>query len=98
MLEIDSTQFGNLETPGEILALFRRFPVGLTKSEAARRAGLSRTALNQRIELLLRHGFICSAGPDMSTGGRPADLFQLNRELGCLLIADTGVTGMRVAL
>ena len=61
-------------------------------------AGLSRTALNQRIERLLRHQLICSVGAGASTGGRPADRFQLNRELGCLLIADTGVTGMRAAL
>jgi len=46
----------------------------------------------------LRHELIRSVGADTSTGGRPADRFQLNRELGCLLIADTGVTGMRVAL
>ena len=61
-------------------------------------AGLSRTALNQRIDRLLRHGLIRSVGAGTSTGGRPADRFQINRELGCLLIADTGVTGMRVAL
>lgn len=98
VLETPATRFGTLETPGEILGLFRRHSAGLTKSEAAGMAGLSRTAVNQRIERLLRYGLIRSAGAGTSTGGRPADRFQLNRELGCLLIADTGVTGMRVAL
>ena len=45
-----TTRLGTLETPGEILGLLRRFPAGLTKTEAASMAGLSRTALNQRID------------------------------------------------
>lgn len=87
-----------LETPGEILGLFRRVPSGLTKTEAARMAGLSRTALNQRVDRLLRHRLILPVGMDSKTGGRPADRFQLNRGFGCLLIADTGITGMRIAI
>lgn len=98
VLATPTTRFGTLETPGEVLSLFRQFPAGLTKTEAAGMAGLSRTALTQRIDRLLRHGLIRAIGASASTGGRPADRFQLNRELGCLLIADTGVTGMRVAL
>ncbi len=88
----------SLGTPGEILELFRRAPDGLTRTEAARLAGLSRTALNQRVDRLLRHRLILPVGSDLRTGGRPADRFQLNPRFGCLLIADTGVTGMRVAL
>lgn len=54
--------------------------------------------MNQRIERLLDIGLLVPAGPDARTGGRPADRFCINRDRGVLLIADTGATGMRVAL
>ncbi|GAA3614647.1 ROK family protein [Nonomuraea rosea] len=81
-----------------MFALFRAHPAGLTKTEVARLAGLSRTAVNQRIEALLAHSLLVPSSQDARTGGRPADRFDVNRERGVVLIADTGATGMRVAL
>lgn len=86
------------DSPGALLSLFRETTAGLTKSQAVQQSGLSRTAINQRIGLLLGAGFIQPADQGASTGGRPADRFQLSRDRGVILIADTGVTGMRVSL
>ncbi|MFC4010180.1 ROK family protein [Nonomuraea purpurea] len=81
-----------------MFALFRSHPDGLTKTEVARLAGLSRTAVNQRVEALLGHALIVPSSQDANTGGRPADRFDVNRHRGVVLVADTGATGMRVAL
>ncbi|MFC5832665.1 ROK family transcriptional regulator [Nonomuraea insulae] len=86
------------DSPGAVFALFRSHPEGLTKTEVARLAGLSRTAVNQRIEALLAQSLIVPSSQDANTGGRPADRFDVNPERGVVLIADTGATGMRVAL
>lgn len=85
------------DSPGSLLALFREGADGFTKSQVAQLSGLSRTAINQRVDVLLRAGFLEQA-EESPTGGRPADTFRLKRDRGVVLIADTGVTGMRVAL
>ncbi|MFC6357179.1 ROK family protein [Luethyella okanaganae] len=86
------------DSPGALLGLFRASTNGLTKSEAVRRSGLSRTAINQRLSLLLAARLLQPTDVGARTGGRPADRFHLNRDQGVILIADTGATGMRVAL
>lgn len=84
--------------PGAVFALFRTHRPGLTKTEVARLTGLSRTAVNQRIEALLGQDLLVPSSHGARTGGRPADRFDVNRDRGVVLIADTGATGMRVAL
>lgn len=81
-----------------VAALFHSHPEGITRSEAARLGGMSRTAMNQRIDRLLDLGLLTLAGADPRTGGRPADRFRLDPNRGLLLVADTGATGARVAV
>jgi len=87
-----------LDSPGAVLKLFREDRTPLTKADVMQRTGLSRTAVNKRLDLLLHAGILETADGEARTGGRPADRFQLNARRGVVLIADTGATGMRVAI
>lgn len=86
------------DSPGRVLDLYRRTPAGLTISEAAQISGLSRTALTQRVGLLRDAGLLVSAASPSSGPGRPALVHRFAHNRGYLLVADTGVTGMRLAL
>ncbi len=81
-----------------IFALFRAHPHGLTKTELARLAGVSRTTINQRLEPLLAAGLLAPAEEEARTGGRPADRFVVNRAHAVVLLADMGATAMRAAV
>lgn len=81
----------------DILGLFRA-GVPLTRAEVMRRAGLSRSTANQRIDALLAAHLVVPADAEASTGGRPAGLFTFNTARGVLLVADIGATGVRIAL
>ncbi len=86
--------------PGEVLALFRTNPP-LTRADVMRITGLSRSTVNQRIDLLLDAGMLIERGPDIVPGrgrGRPAGSFALHVERGVLLVCDIGATGMRAAV
>jgi predicted NBD/HSP70 family sugar kinase len=78
--------------------LFRSHPHGLTKTEVARLSGLSRTSINQRLEPLLDKRLLVPSPAEASTGGRPAERFVLNPEIGQVLVADVGASGVRAAL
>ncbi len=66
------------DSPGALLGLFRSSSEGLTKSEAVRQSGLSRSAINQRLNLLVGAGLLQPDDHGTRTGGRPADRFRLN--------------------
>ncbi|MFE2942830.1 ROK family protein [Streptomyces sp. NPDC059255] len=85
-------------SPGEILALFRDVPDGLTKTDVVQHTGLSRTTVNQRLDGLLAAGLLVPAPRDARTRGRPAGRFVVNRDRGVLLVADLGATGLRTAV
>lgn len=87
-----------LDTPGQVLGLFRRRGAGLTKNDVARLSGLSRTAAAQRVDLLRASGYLELLTPPGAARGRPAELFGVARGRGVILVADTGATAMRVAL
>lgn len=90
---------GPLMEPGEIFDLFRRAGSdGLTKTELARVAGLSRTTANQRLRTLLRLELLVPTLDGSRTVGRPADRFMVNDRYGVVLVADMGASGLRVAL
>ena len=86
------------DTPGVVLGLFRDEPAGLTKNDVAERTGLSRTAASERVDLLARIGYLAVRSTPATTRGRPADRFVLSPDRGVILVADTGATGMRVAV
>ena len=82
---------------GDILTLFRRNAT-LTRAGVARRTGLSRATVNQRLDALLTAGLLVPAGEEAPTRGRPAEHFAFNGRRGVLLVADMGATAMRTAL
>ncbi|MFN8195790.1 MAG: ROK family protein [Nocardioidaceae bacterium] len=86
------------DSPGALLQLFRAYPDGLTRGEAVRLTGLSRTAVNQRLEVLLAARVLQPIGSSAGGVGRPADRFGVNPGRGVLLVADAGATGLRLAL
>ncbi|GAA4622610.1 ROK family protein [Actinoallomurus vinaceus] len=83
---------------GEVFGLFRDVRDGLTKADVMRHSGLSRTAVNQRLDSLLAAGLLVPAPEEARTRGRPASQFVVNRDRGVLLVADVGATGLRAAL
>ena len=83
---------------GEVFGLFRDLRGGLTKADVMRRSGLSRTAVNQRLDSLLAAGLLVPAPEEARTRGRPASQFVVNRDRGVLLVADVGATGLHAAL
>ncbi|MEV0408825.1 ROK family protein [Actinoallomurus sp. NPDC050550] len=83
---------------GEVFGLFRDVRGGLTKADVMRLSGLSRTAVNQRLDSLLAAGLLVPAPEEARTRGRPASQFVVNRDRGVLLVADVGATGLRAAL
>jgi len=82
---------------GDVVTLFRSSPT-LTRAAVARRTGLSRATVNQRLDALITAGLIVPAGEATPTRGRPASHFALNASRGVLLVADIGATAMRTAL
>lgn len=79
------------------LELFRRHEV-MTRSEFVRESGLSRSAVNQRIDVLLSADLILSEHGEVQTKGRPADRFTFNATKGLVLAADLGVEAARVGI
>lgn len=81
----------------DVLALFRtRGP--LTRAQVIELTGLSRTALNQRLDTLVGAGLIVGSQGEVPTRGRPADRFHFNSTRGVVLVADVGASKMRVGL
>ena len=81
----------------EVLALFRRRGP-LTRAEIVDLTGLSRTALNQRLDVLVGAGLVVGSQGEVPTRGRPADRFHFNSTRGVVLVADVGASKMRVGL
>jgi predicted NBD/HSP70 family sugar kinase len=70
----------------------------LTRAELARRTGLARSTVAQRVDTLLKHGLLHEVGSNDSTGGRPPTALAFNDGHGVVLCADLGVTHSRLAV
>lgn len=81
----------------ETLALLRR-KGGMTRSGIVAETGLSRSAVNQRIDALLAGKLVVGDVTDDRRQGRPAEVFSFNWTRGKLLAADVGVTKFRAGL
>lgn len=81
-------------------ALFQilRDGVPRTRSELATMTGLGRSAVAQRVDLLVEHHLIGAAGEAVSTGGRPPAQLAFNPGARLALAFDIGATDMTVAL
>ena len=69
-----------------------------TRADLARYAGLARSTVAQRIDVLLAAGLVYEAGGSASTGGRPPTVLAFNHAAGVVLVADLGATHARVAV
>ena len=82
---------------GRLLNLIRDGEA-VTRADLARRTGMARSTVAQRVELLLAHRLVYEAGESASTGGRPATVLAFNQAVGVVLVADLGATHARVAI
>ena len=82
---------------GRVLSLIRDGEA-VTRADLARRTGLARSTVAQRVEALLAHRLVYEAGGSASTGGRPPTVLAFNRAAGVVLVADLGATHSRLAV
>jgi predicted NBD/HSP70 family sugar kinase len=82
---------------GAILRLIREGDV-TTRADIARRTGLARSTVAQRVDALLAHQLVYEQGGAASTGGRPPTALAFNHEVGTVLVADLGATHSRLAV
>ena len=82
---------------GRVLSLIRDGEA-VTRADLARRTGLARSTVAQRVEALLAHQLVYEAGGSASTGGRPPTVLAFNRQAGVVLVADLGATHSRLAV
>jgi predicted NBD/HSP70 family sugar kinase len=88
---------GDVATAGAVLRVIRDAGT-LTRADLARRTGLARSTVAQRIDTLLKHELILEAGGNDSTGGRPPTSLSFNDASGLVLSADLGATHSRLAV
>lgn len=81
----------------DVLRLFRT-QGALTRAQVIDLTGLSRTALNQRLDTLVGAGLVVGSQGEVPTRGRPADRFHFNSTRGVVLVADVGASRMRAGL
>jgi len=82
---------------GSVLRLIRDGEA-VTRAALARRTGLARSTVAQRVDALLAHELVYEAGGEASTGGRPATVLAFNHHAGVVLVADLGATHSRLAI
>src|SRR5215213_11645666 len=82
---------------GSVLRLIRDGEA-VTRADLARRTGLARSTVAQRVDALLAQGLVYEAGGSASTGGRPPTVLAFNRDAGVVMVADLGATHARVAV
>ncbi|PSK96493.1 putative NBD/HSP70 family sugar kinase [Murinocardiopsis flavida] len=86
-----------MNSPGDVLDLINRGDAG-TRAELARRTGMARSTIAQRVDALIEYGLVEESESGESTGGRPPRVLRLNTERNCVIGADLGATHCRVAL
>jgi predicted NBD/HSP70 family sugar kinase len=83
--------------PNALLQMIREGD-GVTRADLAKRTGLARSTITQRIEELQGLGLLKELGGSQSTGGRPPMKLAFNEDAGVVLAADLGATHSRLAL
>jgi len=82
---------------GSVLRMIRDGEA-VTRADLARRTGLARSTVAQRVDALLAHELVYEAGGSASTGGRPPTVLAFNHLAGVVLVADLGATHSRLAV
>lgn len=70
----------------------------ITRSELARRTGLSRPTVSSLMQTLETHGIVTADGIDAAGVGRPATVYRVNRLAGHAFAVDLGGTKLRAAV
>jgi predicted NBD/HSP70 family sugar kinase len=71
---------------------------GITRADLARRTGLARSTITQRLERLQSLGLLKEIGGSESTGGRPPPRPAFTEDAALVLAADLGATHSRLAV
>jgi predicted NBD/HSP70 family sugar kinase len=69
-----------------------------TRRDLMEHTGLARSTVAQRVDQLVRHGYLREEGVDASTGGRRPSVLKIDEESAVVLAADLGATHGRVAV
>jgi predicted NBD/HSP70 family sugar kinase len=83
--------------PDALLKLIRD-DGGVTRADLAKRTGLARSTITQRLEQLQSLGLLREMGGSRSTGGRPPMKLAFNEDAAVVLAADLGATHSRLAV
>jgi len=87
----------NQNSAGHLLWLVRTGRAR-TRGELQNFTGLSRSTITQRLDLLRVAGYLRACGVEESTGGRPAELLEVDTAHGVVLVADLGGNHARAAV
>ena len=87
----------NQNSAGHLLWLVRTGRAR-TRSELQSYTGLSRSTITQRLDVLRAAGYLRACGVEGSTGGRPAELLEVDTAHGIVLVADLGGNHARAAV
>ena len=88
---------GNQNSAGHLLCLVRTGRAR-TRAELQSYTGLSRSTITQRLDVLRATGYLRASGVEGSTGGRPAELLEVDIGHGVVLVADLGGNHARAAV
>ncbi len=69
-----------------------------TRRDLMELTGLARSTVAQKVEQLVRHGYVREEGVDVSTGGRRPNVLKIDEGSAVVLAADLGATHGRVAV
>src|SRR5690348_14147745 len=94
---VRSTPEGNQSSAGHLLWLVRTGRAR-TRGELQCYTGLSRSTVTQRLDVLRATGYLRASGVEGSTGGRPAELLEVDTAHGVVLVADLGGNHARAAV
>ncbi|MFG1944222.1 ROK family protein [Nonomuraea sp. NPDC048826] len=86
-----------LATSGDVLQLIRTGEA-VTRADIGRVTGLSRPAVQLRVDELLDRGLVVERADAPSTGGRPPVRLEFNAAGGVVLVAALGASRTRVAI
>ena len=87
----------NQNSAGHLLWLVRTGRAR-TRGELQSYTGLSRSTVTQRLDVLRTAGYLRACGVEESTGGRPAELLEVDTAHGVVLVADLGGNHARAAV
>jgi len=88
---------GGAASPGNVVAVLRDSGP-LTRQQLQQRLGLSRATLVERLDTLTRLRMIRRAGHDASSGGRRAELLEVDRSSRVALVAWLGASHVSVGV